>query len=412
VSVPSPAVTLDQPPAASRSSGVRVLVTSSRLPHALEEIRLLGRAGHTVFASDTFASAPGSHSKYVEKHFVTAAPARDPVRFVGDVLQILEDHAIDRLMPAFEEALYLAPRRAAIAKRAEPFFPSFEVLRRLHDKISFLALCEELGLRVPQTLIARSRDELAAATKRIPRYFARAALSRGGVRLLTNHGPLAGAVSLDECDPTAANPFIVQEFVEGEDLCTFSVCHHGRVALHASYVHPLTLEHAGGIVFDSVIDDAGLDATRRIAEATGYHGRISLDFLRTERGLVAVECNPRPTAGVTIVPPEMYDDALMDRRPDQTLIAPAGTRRKLSLGILRNMAVDWSEIPDDLEALLSRGKDVYADPKDLLPMLWQFIAYGRVIGYRLRAKRRRRSDLMQGYFYDIVWDGDSPGTAS
>lgn len=391
---------------------MRVLVTSSRLPHAIAEIRLLGRRGHTVFASDTFASAPGSHSKYVEDYFVTAAPAHAPDQFLEDVLSIVEAEGVERLMPAFEEALYLAPHRDTIAARCEPFFPPFDVLRQLHEKVSFLTLCEELGLTVPHTVVATSRDALVAATREIPRYFARPAYSRGGVCLLTNHGPLAGVVSFDECDPTESNPFVVQEFVDGQDLCTFSVCHHGRVALHASYVHPLTLEHAGGIVFDSVIDDESLDATRRVAEATRYHGRLSLDFLRTDRGLVVVECNPRPTAGVTLVPDTMYDDALMDRRPDQTLLAPAGTRRKLSLGILRNMAVDWSEIPKDLEALLSRGKDVYADPEDLLPMLWQFIAYGRVIGYRMRATHRRRSDLMQGYFYDIIWDGPPPGTSS
>ena len=132
----------------------------------------------------------------------------------------------------------------------------------------------------------------------------------------------------------------------------------------------------------------------------------------TSEGLVVVECNPRPTAGLTILPDDMYDDAFMDRAPDRTLVAPAGTRRLLSLGVLRNMAVDWSEAPADLDALLSSGRDVYADPHDFLPVVWQVIAYGRVVGYKLRARRRKRSDLMQGYFWDICWNGEDTASRS
>ncbi len=389
-----------------------VLVTSSRMPYAIEEIRKLGRAGHRAYASDTFRAAPGSHSKYAVEHFVTARPTERPEAFVDDVVAILREHTIHRLMPSFEEALHLARERQRIEALTEPFFPSFEVLHRLHDKVAFVALAEELGLRTPRTFVARTAAELEAATRELGTYFARQAFSRAGVQLLTNRGPLAGAVELEDCAPTPENPFVVQEFVEGEDVCTFSICHHGRVTGHATYVHPLTLEHSGGIVFDSIVDDEGLEIVRRVVDATGYHGRVSFDFLRTPTGLVLVECNPRPTAGLTLMPDAMYDDALMDRHPERTLVAPAGARRLLSLGVLRNMAVDWSEAPRDLEALLSDGRDIYADPHDFLPMVWQVVAYGRVIGYRIRARRMQRSDLMQGYFWDICWNGEDAASRS
>jgi hypothetical protein len=38
--------------------------------------------------------------------------------------------------------------------------------------------------------------------------------------------------------------------------------------------------------------------------------------------------------------------------------------------------------------------------------LFQFIAYGHVLAYRLEQGRVTRTDLMQGYFHDLVWDGD------
>ncbi len=386
---------------------MRVLVTSSRLPAALEEIRKLGRTGHEVLASDTFRSSPGNHSKFVSERFVTAAPTHDPARFLDDVEAIVREHGVDRVMPAFEEIFHLARHRDRIEAHAELFAPSFDVLRRLHDKESFLALSAELGLEVAETRVARSRDELAEITASMPRFFARAAYSRGGVTLFTNAGSLAGSVSLEECEPTPDNPFLVQPFIEGEDLCTYSIVHHGRVTAHVTYVHPLMIEHSGGITFESIVEPGTLEATERIARATNYHGQMGLDFLRTGDGLVLVECNPRPTAGLAVMPDELFDRGLRDDTGGETLVAPAGARRMLSLAIIRNMVLDWSEMPEDLDALVHSGKDIYADPGDVVPLLYQFIAYSHVIGYRLHEHHVKRSDLMQGYFYDICWNGEA-----
>ena len=40
---------------------MRLLITSSRMPFALDAIRKLGERGHEVFAADSYAASPGSH---------------------------------------------------------------------------------------------------------------------------------------------------------------------------------------------------------------------------------------------------------------------------------------------------------------------------------------------------------------
>ncbi len=385
---------------------MNILVTSSRLPFALDAIRKLGRTGHGVYASDTFSTAPGSHSKHVRESFVTASPRYATGSFLDDLASILRQHPIDRLMPAFEEVFYIAKHRSRFEGLTEVYAPSFETLRRLHDKTLFFELAKELKLELPPTIIARDRDELAAATREFPRFFARPAYTRGGVLLFTNTGPLAGELDLEECEPTESNPFLVQPFVEGEDVCTYSIVHHGRIRAHASYVHPLTLEHAGGIVFESIDSPETVRIASAIAEAVDYHGQLSFDFMRTERGYVLIECNPRPTAGLTVMPDAMLEDAMMDRHPERTLIAPAGARRKISLALIRNIVVRWEEVPRTLEELVSSAEDLYVSRGDILPLLYQLIAYSRVIGYRFKTGRIRRTDLMQGYFDDICWNGE------
>lgn len=387
---------------------MRFLITSSRMPFALDEIRKLGKEGHTVVASDTFKTAPGSHSRFVADWRVTASPLFERRAFIDDVLRIVADYAIDLIVPAFEEAFYLAWHLDELQAETQVFVSPFETLMKLHDKAALISLAESLGVRVPQTTMVYDRPGLAKAIHALPAYFARPAFSRGGVQLLTNTGPLAQALSFEDCRPSTNNPWLVQEYVDGLDVCTFSVAHHGRIAAHSTYIHPREIEHAGGIAFESIVDDDGLAVAKSLVEATGYHGQISFDFRRTEEGLVLIECNPRPTAGVFVMSPGTFVQALVDPRPDRLMVAPAGVRHMYSTALIRDMLLHWREIPDDLEHLLSSARDVYAEPGDLIPALYQFLSYTHVGEYRrhAQAERHKRTDLMAAYFFDISYDGE------
>lgn len=386
---------------------MRLLVTTSRMPFALDEIRKLGRSGHTVVATDTFGSAPGSHSRFAARRFVTPSPTADPTGFVTRIAELARAHRIDLVLPAFEESLHLARDRARLPTRL--FAPSFDTLRTLHHKHAFLALARKAGLRTPVTTIARTMSELAAATRAEPRFFARPSLSRGGVDLFTNAGPLAGAMALEDCRPTADNPWLVQPLVEGLDVCTFSVVRGGRLAAHVTYVHPREIEHAGGIVFESVDEPAALAIARTVAEHTGYEGQLSLDLKLTPEGFVVIECNPRPTSGVLLLEDDEFVGALTRSAP-RPVVAPAGRRRKLALALVRDMLRHPRDIPRDLPHLLGGGRDVYDEPGDRLPALYQLLSYARVLRHRDApgSRHRKGTRLVRAYFDDVTFDEASP----
>jgi predicted ATP-grasp superfamily ATP-dependent carboligase len=389
---------------------MRLLVTTSRMPCAVEEIRKLGRGGHVVHAADTFTEAPGSHSRYVARRHVIASPRHDTGGFLAQVGDIVRAQRIDLVLPMFEDVFFLQRHREALGPGVEVFAPSFDVLHRLHDKTRFVELATEIGVDVPGTIVAHDVAALHAAIERFPRYFARPAFSRGGVFLLTNTGPLAGVLSPDSARPTVENPWLVQEFVSGTDVCTFSVARHGRITAHATYVHPKTIDSAGGIVFESIVDPESLAIVERFVEATGYHGQVSFDFMRTERGLVAIECNPRPTAGVSVMPDEMFLHAVFGEVDGPVAVAPAGMRRHIWSALLRDMVMHWREIPSDFGEIMSGAEDLYSAHGDPWPGLWQFLSLAHVRRYRktLDPADRTRSDLMSAYFADVSWDGEAP----
>jgi hypothetical protein len=147
----------------------------------------------------------------------------------------------------------------------------------LHDKGAFERLVTELGLPIPETLLVTSDEQLRQAAERLERYFARGVFSRGGVCCLTTAGPLAGALEMDEVHPTPASPPLVQPFLDGETVCTYSTAHQGRVSSHLMYRIPRQRKHSTGIQFEAV------DATESPKADRADRGRAGLhrpDLLR------------------------------------------------------------------------------------------------------------------------------------
>jgi predicted ATP-grasp superfamily ATP-dependent carboligase len=386
---------------------VNLLVTSSRMPFALDEIRKFGRRGHRVFAADTFSTSPGGHSRFVRARMEVAPPTYAPAAFLADVKQIVLARRIDLIIPCFEEVFYLARHGDELSQIVRLFASGLPVLARLHDKAAFNALAREAGVPVPETTLVDSAEDLRAALREYPRYVARPAWSRGGIEVLANAGPLAGMMALDDCHPSHERPWIVQRYVDGSDLCTFSVAQHGRVVLHCTYAHPLEIEHRGGIVFESVDEPEALRRVQQLVEATGYHGQLGVDFRRDGQGLFAVECNPRPTAGVHLADDAEVVDAVLAPPPGPVRVVPAGRRRKYTSAIVRDMLLHWSHLRSDAAYLFSDdAEDVFAAPGDRLPALYQVLCYAHMLAFRVHHRAPAHgTGLMAAYFDGIEWNG-------
>lgn len=382
---------------------MNVLVTSSRNTFALDIIRKLGSVGHVVVATDTYDGAVGSHSRYLAAHAVTASPRFDTDRFVADIRALVEKYDIDLIVPTFEEAFYLAARRSDLPAGVTLYTGEFDKLARLHDKASFKRLVTEAGVPVPETVLATDEASLAEAISRFPRYFARAAFSRGGVGLLTNTGPLAGAMDVAEVHPTADQPWLVQPFVDGPMVCTYSTVVDGRVTSHCTYRAPEQWNHSTGIAFLAVDSTKTLDYTRRIVAALdpGYTGQLSFDFVDDDGELYAIECNPRPTNGVILLEAEDFARALTGEA-DEVVVVEPGVERQVSLAVLADaFAEPLRHLPTTLHDLLN-VPDVGAKWHDGLAMMWS----PATLIHGAKLSRGKKTELLAALSDDIVWNGE------
>lgn len=379
---------------------MRVLVTSSRLPFALDMIRKLAELGHEVYAADCYALAPGSHSRYLAGHFVTGSPSEATVDFVADVEAILRENEIDLLLPAFEEAFYLASQRDRLAAVADVFVPPFQTLARVHDKGTFEELARRLELPTPETILATSDAELRSAIERFPRYFARAAFSRGGVSLLTNTGPLADHIDVSDCHPSESSPWLVQEFVDGPMRCTYSTLRDGEVTAHCAYAAPRQWEHSTGIQFESIDGAASLEVVQRLGRELAYTGQMSLDFVDSPAGLRLIECNPRATDGVLLMTGDELQAGLVGTGEHPMIVEP-GRLTQLDLAVFGQM---FSERPGEIPGSVADLIHVHGSDRgwhDAMPRLYSFLAFA----HHERLSRSQHEQLFIAMSDGITWDG-------
>jgi predicted ATP-grasp superfamily ATP-dependent carboligase len=380
---------------------VRILVTTARMPFALGLIRRLGDAGHELLASDSYTAAPGGHSRYVSEHFVTPAPRVDPQGFVSEVARVAAEHDVQAIVPSWEDVFYLSALRDELPPEVSLYAAPFEALARLHDKSSFQRLCEELDVRAPSTAVARSREELRDAIDRVPRYFARAAFSRGGVTLLTNEGPLAGHISVDDVEPSEESPWLVQEFVDGPMLCTYSTLHEGRATAHCAYRAPRQWEHSTGIQFLAVDGGQSLEVVETIGRELGYTGQASFDFVVSPDGLVIIECNPRTTDGVLLMEAEQLAGGILDPGRELWSVEP-GRTVQLDFAVFAQLFREpLRETPGTIHDL-RQVRDADAGWHDHLPQLYSFLAFA----HHERMSIRERKQLMVAMSEDVCWNGE------
>jgi hypothetical protein len=371
------------------------------MPFALGMLRKLAAEGCAIYAADDYSLSSGNHSKYLAGHFVYPSPRRDTAGFLVELERIVREHEIDVIVPTFEETFYISTQIERLSRFTKVFASPFSTLARLHDKGAFERLVTKLGLSIPETVVVTSDDELHEATGRFVKYFARAAFSRGGICCLTNTGPLAGWLDMDEVHPTPELPWLVQPYVEGETVCTYSTAHGGRVSSHLMYRIPRQRRHSTGIQFEAIDATESLRLIEPIVAELGYTGQISFDFLVTDDGLTFVECNPRATDGLLLMPREELAAGVFAPRAETFVLEP-GRRVQLDLAVLADGFADHLyRLPESIGDL-AQVRDAGSGWHDPLPTLYSALAMCHSVEQSF-GEHVGRFVAMAG---DMNWDGE------
>ena len=272
-----------------------ILITGARAPVALHLARLLVQAGHPVTLVDHLKHPLAAASRLnVDYHRIPAFSAQ-PKAAQTALQRLITAKGIGLVIPTCEEALHLAVIWARTRMGAKLFAPDFALLRQVHNKMTFIELCRDIDLKVPQTRLLTGAADLATCASSARNLVFKPVWSRFGSKVLIR----PTARRLRRISPTPARPWVAQEYLSGKELCVYAVAQQGRILALSAYRGLVRAGPGAAVCFAPVDTETVHPFVQRFAQATGWTGQVSFDLIQTEAGqILPLECNPRSTGGL------------------------------------------------------------------------------------------------------------------
>ena len=379
---------------------MNILLTGGRAPATLELARAFHRAGHTVFMAESLRGHLSQPSNAIKANFVVPAPRLSPDAFFVALKNIIEENKVDLLIPTCEEIFHIAMRREELP--CTVFAEPIKKLDGLHNKWKFVLNAVEHGLSVPETMLVTNMDTLYHAYAHWKELVLKPTYSRFAARTLI-------LPSLKQASSTltfhSRAPWVAQHYIKGTEICTYSICHNGRVTAHAAYPSVFTAGRGATIAYQHVDNPAIFKWVKNFVARNRFTGQIAFDFIQTTDGQIyAVECNPRATSGVHLLASHpQFAEAFLN--PQMECITPAdnGSYMLSSAMLIYGLLAAYKNknIKQWIKTFFT-SSDVILNFRDPLPLLLQFRS---LLAYMKIAREKEISPL-EAVTFDIEWNGE------
>ena len=379
----------------------RVLITGARAPAALELARSFRAAGFEPHLADSVGARMATASKAPAAVHRHAPPRQDPQGFRSDLKRLAESLDPVFVIPTCEEVFHLAGAAPAVGLAGKVFAPDLERLRVLHRKSAFADLCERLGLHAPRTRRVESASEIIPFAEHADALVFKPDWSRFGDRARVR----PRLHDLARVRPSPSEPWCVQDYVAGEEVCFYAVARRGRLVAFAAY-RPRWRTRGGASFAFEPIEPA---LARKLAEPAAViadkavgTGQFACDAIVDSGGRVwLIECNPRSTSGVHLFAESALAHAMAAGTPAEA--TPGLRYLGPAMGLMGLPAALASGKLDAWRTDLREGREVIGAPADGGP-LWGALADAAM--FQLAAFANGRS-LTAQMTADIAWNGEA-----
>lgn len=368
-----------------------ILISGGKMTKALALARAFHRAGHRVILVEARKYRITGHrfSRAVDRFYTVPEPQADG--YAEALAAIARREAVDVYVPVCSPLASQFDAAAKAALACEVVHADPAQVRALDDKHAFAVAAAGLGLPVPDThritdpqqVIDFPFDGRPYILKSIP-YDPVRRLDLTRLPRPTQQETAAYARSLPISEAT---PWILQEFITGQEFCTHSTVRDGRVQLHCC------CESSAFQLNYAMVDEPEIEAwVRRFVGALGLTGQVSFDFIRADSGeLYAIECNPRTHSAITM----FYDHPGVARaylEDDAGEIRPtAGSRPTYWLYHELWRLLSRPRTARQRLRTIARGKDAIFDWADPLPFL--LVHHAQIPALLLQNLRHRKGWL-------------------
>ena len=362
-----------------------ILISGGKMSKALQLARFFHRAGHRVVLIEGHSYWLTGHrfSRAVDKFYTV--PNADADGYERALLAIIQKEHIDVYVPVCSPVSSLYDSRAmpVLSQHCEVIHVEPEKIMQLDDKYQFAAAAQAMGLAVPKSFLIEDPEQVVAFdfSQETRPYILKSihydSVRRLDLTQLTSKTQAATTDFVRGLPISKSNPWILQEFIRGQEYCTHGTFRQGELRVHGcceSSAFQINYQH---------IDHPGIQSwVKQFGAGLALTGQASFDFIQAEDNgkVYAIECNPRTHSAITM----FYDspviaDAYLGQPLVQSPVCPSPRSRPtywVYHEVWRLLAACTS-----LAALRARlkviaaGKDAVFDWHDPLPFLmlhhWQ-----------------------------------------
>jgi hypothetical protein len=292
-------------PLAHSADGPRrtVLITGGKMTKALQLARSFHSAGHRVVLVESKKYRFTGHrfSRAVDAfHCVPEPTAAGYAEAVRDIAVV---ERVDVFVPVSSPAGSVHDARAGELVRdfCDVVHVDTATVRTLDDKTEFSTTAESLGLRVPD--FRRITDAQQVVDFDFPpgrtyilKRLAYNPVGRMDLVPLSAETPERNATVARSLRISPDDPWILQEFVEGQEYCTHGTVRNGRLQVYGC------CESSAFQINYAHVDKPEIRAwVETFVAALGITGQASFDFIEAADGHpYAIECNPRTHSAITM----------------------------------------------------------------------------------------------------------------
>lgn len=363
-----------------------ILLTGGKMTKALALARSFYAAGHKVFLVETknYWMAGNQFSNSVERFYTVPAPEHDPDGYTQALLDIVKKENIDMFIPVSTavSSLYDSLASPMLSPYCEVFHFDADITKMLDDKLAFSEKARFLGLPAPKTFLIADPEQVLTFdfAGDGSQYILKSIVYNSVHRLDMVKLPCFTekmAAYVNSLPISKDNPWIMQEFITGQEYCTHTTVRDGVLRLHCC-----SESSAFQVNYEDVENPQILQWVSHFVKELNLTGQISFDFIEQEDGTVyAIECNPRVHSAITMFhdQPKVVADAYLSQRFQALPPVQPRPDSKPTYWLFHELwrftnIRSWHALQERLK-IISRGTDAIFSVSDPLPFLmvhhWQ-----------------------------------------
>jgi len=362
-----------------------ILISGGKMTKALQLARSFHKAGHRVILVETHKYWLTGHrySWAVDRFYTVPNPQTE--EYPQALLKIVQQEGVNVYVPVCSPvaSYYDAEVKRVLSGHCTVMHVDVETLQRLDDKYEFAKAAEALGLRVPKSYRITNPQQVIdfdfsdAQRPYIIKSIPYDSVRRLDLTKLPCKTPAETAAFVNSLPISESKPWIMQEYIPGQEFCTHSTIRDGHLQLHCC-----CKSSAFQVNYQNVDRPDIENWIRQFAKSLNLTGQVSFDFIQAadDGEIYAIECNPRTHSAITMFynHPDVAK-AYLEPDPLPQTVQPLASSRPtywIYHEIWRLVTHLWSpKLVAERLQIIAQGKDAIFEWDDPLPFLmvhhWQ-----------------------------------------